>query len=109
MVQGRWCCWIPPKRAGPSASGWTASRDFNDQRTFDRCFIEYDGEAEDFPINGRWLFKEEFQLLLRLGGFHRAGKRSAHPTGIRLRFRLRRGHELLDRVLTNDRAILYLR
>jgi hypothetical protein len=37
----------------------------------DRCFIEYDGLSEEFPMTGRWIFKQEFQLLLRLAGFER--------------------------------------
>ena len=71
VVQGRWYTWIHPETGRPIRQRMDGRRDFNDQRTFDRCYIEYDGEAEDFPINGRWLFKEEFQLLLRLGGFAR--------------------------------------
>ncbi|MFN8467618.1 MAG: class I SAM-dependent methyltransferase [Caldilineaceae bacterium] len=71
VVQGRWYTWVHPETGRPIRQRMDGRRDFNDQRTFDRCYIEYDGESEDFPINGRWLFKEEFQLLLRLGGFAR--------------------------------------
>ena len=71
--------------------------DFNNQLILDRCFIEYEGESEDFPMTARWLFKEEFQLLLRLAGFERwecfgtpegsrldrgaAGRRAGAPEG----------------------------
>jgi SAM-dependent methyltransferase len=71
VVQGRWYTWIHPETGRPIRQRIVGRRDFNDQRTLDRCYIEYDDESEDFPINGRWLFKEEFQLLLRLGGFAR--------------------------------------
>jgi hypothetical protein len=43
----------------------------NWQLVSDQCFIEYDGQREDFPITSRYIFKEEFQLLLRLAGFIR--------------------------------------
>ena len=71
VVKGQWYTWIHPETGRPIRQRVDGRRDFNNQRTFDRCYIEYDGESEDFPINGRWLFKEEFQLLLRLGGFAR--------------------------------------
>lgn len=71
VTEGRWYTWIHPETGRPIRQRMVGRRDFNDQRTFDRCYIEYDGESEDFPMNGRWLFKEEFQLLLRLGGFSR--------------------------------------
>ncbi len=71
VIEGRWYTWNHPETGRPIRQRIVGWRDFNDQLTFDRCYIEYDGESEDFPINGRWLFKEEFQLLLRLGGFAR--------------------------------------
>ena len=69
VIEGRWYTWIHPETGRPIRQRIVGWRDFNAQLTFDRCYIEYDGESEDFPMNGRWLFKEEFQLLLRLGGF----------------------------------------
>lgn len=71
VIEGRWHTWIHPETGRPIRQRIVGWRDFNDQLTFDRCYIEYDGESEDFSMNGRWLFKEEFQLLLRLGGFSR--------------------------------------
>ena len=71
VIEGRWYTWIHPETGRPIRQRIVGWRDFNSQLTFDRCYIEYDGESEDFPMNGRWLFKEEFQLLLRLGGFAR--------------------------------------
>jgi hypothetical protein len=29
------------------------------------------GLSEEFPMTSRWIFKQEFQLLLRLAGFER--------------------------------------
>jgi hypothetical protein len=45
--------------------------DFNRQLVLDHCYIEYEGQAEDFPMTSRWIFKDELQLLLRLAGFER--------------------------------------
>jgi hypothetical protein len=45
--------------------------DFNHQRILDQCFIEYENATITFPMTGRWIFKEEFALLLRLAGFTR--------------------------------------
>ena len=68
---GRWHTWTHPETGRPirqRIDGWI---DFNNQLTLDHCFIEYDDEREDFPMHGRWTFKDEFQLLLRVAGFTR--------------------------------------
>ena len=57
-----------PETGRPIRQRVTSRLDFNHQLTLDRCFIEYDDEREDFPMTGRWMFKAEFQLLLRLAG-----------------------------------------
>jgi SAM-dependent methyltransferase len=70
-IQGRWHVWRHPETLQPIRQRIISRRDFNQQLTLDHCYIEYAGTAEDFPMTGRWIFKEEFQLLLRLGGFAR--------------------------------------
>ena len=71
VVRGRWHIWTHPETGRPFRQRIDGRVDFNDQLTLDRCFIEYENERVDFPMNGRWIFKDEFQLLLRLGGFAR--------------------------------------
>jgi len=68
-MQGRWHTWTHPETGRPIRQRVDGRCDFNHQLTVDRCFIEYEGQVEEFPITGRWIFKEEFQLLLRLAGF----------------------------------------
>jgi hypothetical protein len=68
---GRWHTWTHPETGRPIRQQLVGRFDFNEQLVVDQCFIEYDGETESFPISGRWIFKPEFQLLLRLAGFER--------------------------------------
>lgn len=68
---GRWHTWTHPKTGRPIRQRVDGRCDFNDQLIVDRCSIEYEGQTEEFPISGLWIFKEEFQLLLRLAGFER--------------------------------------
>jgi SAM-dependent methyltransferase len=70
-VEGRWHTWIHPETGRPIRQRVDGHCDLNDQLILDRCFIEYEGESEEFPMTGRWIFKAEFQLLLRLAGFER--------------------------------------
>jgi SAM-dependent methyltransferase len=70
-IQGRWHTWTHPETGLPIRQRIVGRYDFNQQLTLDQCYIEYEGQAEDFPMNGRWIFKAEFQLLLRLAGFER--------------------------------------
>jgi SAM-dependent methyltransferase len=70
-IQGRWYTWTHPETGLPIRQRMVGRYDFNDQLTLDQCYIEYEDEAEDFSMNGRWIFKAEFQLLLRLAGFER--------------------------------------
>ncbi|HMN31555.1 MAG TPA: hypothetical protein PKE45_25625, partial [Caldilineaceae bacterium] len=70
-IQGRWYTWTHPVTGLPIRQRIIGRYDLNRQLTLDHCFIEYEGKAEDFPMTGRWIFKEEFQLLLRLAGFQR--------------------------------------
>ena len=48
--------------------------------------FEYDGETARVPMQARWIHKEEFQLLLRLGGFEQwelyTGAMTASPTSV---------------------------
>jgi SAM-dependent methyltransferase len=69
VVEGNWYTWIHPETGLPIRQRLVGRSDFNQQLILDRCFIEYEGQSEDFPMTGRWIFKEEFQLLLRLAGF----------------------------------------
>jgi SAM-dependent methyltransferase len=67
--QGRWHTWMHPETGRPIRQRVDGRCDFNHQLILDRCFIEYEGQSEEFPMTGRWIFKQEFQLLLRLAGF----------------------------------------
>jgi hypothetical protein len=69
VVQGRWHTWTHPETGRPIRQRLVGRFDFDHQLTLDRCFIEYEEEREAFPMTGRWIFKDEFQLLLRLAGF----------------------------------------
>ncbi len=69
--QGRWHTWTHPETGRPIRQRVDGRYDFNHQLVLDRCFIEYEGGTEAFPMTARWIFKEEFQLLLRLTGFER--------------------------------------
>jgi hypothetical protein len=72
-VQGRWYTWTHPQTGLPIRQRIIGTHDFNHQLVLDRCFIEYEDAEEkasvEFPMTARWIFKEEFQLLLRLAGF----------------------------------------
>jgi len=80
VVQGRWHIWTHPETGRPIRQRVDGALDFNEQKTLDHCYIEYENEREDFPMNGRWIFKDEFQLLLRLAGFTH-WKCFSSPTG----------------------------
>ena len=67
-IQGRWHTFTHPETGLPIRQRVDARFDFDNQLVLDRCFIEYEDEREDFPMTGRWIFKDEFQLLLRLAG-----------------------------------------
>ena len=69
--QGRWHSWRHPETGRPIRQRVDGRLDFNNQRILDQCFIEYDAESAEFPMTARWIFKEEFVLLLRLAGFER--------------------------------------
>ncbi|MFC1996588.1 class I SAM-dependent DNA methyltransferase [Chloroflexota bacterium] len=69
VVQGRWHTWTHPETGRVIRQRVEGRFDFNDQLTLDRCFIEYENQQEEFLMTGRWIFKDEFQLLLRLAGF----------------------------------------
>jgi SAM-dependent methyltransferase len=68
-VQGRWHTWTHPETGRPIRQRVDGTVDFNAEQVLDRCFIEYDGETVEFPMTGRWIFKAELTLLLRLAGF----------------------------------------
>jgi SAM-dependent methyltransferase len=70
-TQGRWHSWRHPETGRAIRQRVDGRLDFNNQRILDQCFIEYDAESVEFPMTARWIFKEEFVLLLRLGGFAR--------------------------------------
>jgi SAM-dependent methyltransferase len=69
IVEGNWYTWTHPETGLPIRQRLVGRSDFNQQLILDRCFIEYEGQMEEFPMTGRWIFKEEFQLLLRQAGF----------------------------------------
>ena len=66
---GSWHTWTHPETGHPIQQRVDGQVDFNHQLVLDRCFIEYENQREEFPMTSRWIFKEEFQLLLRLAGF----------------------------------------
>ena len=69
IIQGRWYTWVHPETGLPIRQRIKSRLDFNNQLTLDHCYIEYEDEREDFPMHVRWMYKEEFHLLLRLAGF----------------------------------------
>jgi SAM-dependent methyltransferase len=71
VEEGTWYTWTHPETGLPIRQRVVGRLDFDRQLVLDRCFIEYEGEAEDFLMAGRWIFREELQLLLRLAGFTR--------------------------------------
>lgn len=70
-IEGRWHTWTHPESGRPIRQRVVGRVNFDRQLVSDQCFIEYGGQKEDFPITSRYIFKEEFQLLLRLAGFER--------------------------------------
>jgi SAM-dependent methyltransferase len=68
-ILGAWYTWTHPETGLPIRQRITSRRDFNRTLVLDRCFIEYEGETFEFPMTARWIFRDEFQLLLRLAGF----------------------------------------
>lgn len=71
VIEGNWYTWVHPQTGRPIRQRLVGRFDFNQQLVLDHCYIEYEEQREDFPMTGRWIFKEEFQLLLRLAGFSR--------------------------------------
>jgi SAM-dependent methyltransferase len=69
VVEGNWYPWTHPETGRPIRQRLVGRSDFNHQQILDRCFIEYEGQVEEFSMTSRWIFKDEFQLLLRLAGF----------------------------------------
>ncbi len=70
-IHGRVHTWVHPESGRPIRQHIDDTRDLGNQLYLNRCSIEYDGEVEEFPMTGRWVFKGEFQLLLQLAGFKR--------------------------------------
>jgi SAM-dependent methyltransferase len=71
VVEGQWYMWTHPETGLPIRQRVVGRYDFNNRLTLDHCYIEYEGQKDDFPMTGRWIFKDEFQLLLRVAGFSR--------------------------------------
>jgi len=68
-IHGRWHLWTHTETGKPIRQRIVCHYDFRQQLVYDHCFIEYEGEAHDFPMVARWIYKDEFQLLLRVAGF----------------------------------------
>ncbi len=66
---GSWHTWTHPETGRPIRQRMVGRVDFDNQLVVDECSIEYDSQTVTFPMSGRWIFKQEFQLLLRLAGF----------------------------------------
>ena len=71
VVEGSWHIWTHPQTGRPIRQRVNGRYDFERRLTLDLCTIEYDGQTEEFPMTGRWIIKDEFQLLLRVTGFQR--------------------------------------
>lgn len=71
VVEGQWYTWTHPETGLPIRQRVVGRLDFNNRLTLDHCYIEYEGQKDEFPMTGRWIFKDEFQLLLRVAGFNR--------------------------------------
>ena len=67
--QGRWHTWIHPETGRTIRQRIVGTLDFDNQLVIDRCYIEYDDQRNEFPMIARWIFREEFQLLLQMAGF----------------------------------------
>jgi SAM-dependent methyltransferase len=70
-IYGTWYTWTHPETGRPIRQRIIGRIDFNMQQILDQCYIEYDDIAVDFPMTARWIFKDEFTLLLQLAGFTR--------------------------------------
>jgi SAM-dependent methyltransferase len=70
-ITGHWYTWTHPETGRPIRQRVDGQLDFGRQLVLDRCYIEYEGETADFPMTARWIFRDEFALLLRLAGFAR--------------------------------------
>jgi len=71
VVEGQWYTWTHPETGLPIRQRVVGRYDFNNRLTLDQCTIEYEGQQYEFPMTGRWILKDEFQLLLRVAGFNR--------------------------------------
>jgi SAM-dependent methyltransferase len=71
QVTGSWHTWTHPETGLPIRQRIVERLDLDQQLVIKQCYIEYEGQAEDFPMTGRWYMKDEIQLLLRLAGFER--------------------------------------
>ena len=71
VVEGQWYTWAHPETGLPIRQRVVGRYDFNRRLTLDQCYIEYEGQKEEFPMTGRWIIRDEFQLLLRVAGFSR--------------------------------------
>jgi SAM-dependent methyltransferase len=88
---GSWHTWTHPDTGRPIRQRMVGQVDFDNQLVVDECTFEYDGQKEAFPMSGRWIFKEEFQLLLRLAGF-RQWESYSSPDGAPLKVGLEDVH-----------------
>ena len=58
-----------PETGRPIEVSHTKICDLTTQTETYTWIFRYDGETAQVPMQARWIHKEEFQLLLRLGGF----------------------------------------
>ncbi len=58
-----------PETGRPIEVSHTKICDLTTQTETYTWVFRYDGETVQVPMQARWIYKEEFQLLLRLGGF----------------------------------------
>ena len=60
-----------PQTGRPISVQFKKTVDLGEQTEHYQWFFTCDGETEIVPMTARWIYKEEFQLLLRLAGFSR--------------------------------------
>lgn len=71
VLEGNWYTWTHPETGLPIRQRIVGRIDYDRRLILDQCFIEYEGQTENFLMAGRWIFREEFQLLLKLAGFEK--------------------------------------
>lgn len=70
-IDGRVHEWVHPDTGRTIYQQIIDRRDHAEQVIMSTCRITYDEELVEFPMWGRWIWRAEFELLLRSAGFAR--------------------------------------